>query len=180
MTKHVELILGGARSGKSALAEQRAQSLLESGLVKELIYVATAQSKDEEMAERIAHHRASRLSCWKVIECPWDIAPLIAALSPSQCALVDCLTLWLTYGLCEVEFPEYEKQRSQLLTALQDTKGKVILVSNEVGHGIVPMGALSRQFVDESGRLHQHIAAVADHVDFVMAGLVLNLKSEQK
>ncbi|KZN54078.1 bifunctional adenosylcobinamide kinase/adenosylcobinamide-phosphate guanylyltransferase [Pseudoalteromonas luteoviolacea] len=180
MTKHVELILGGARSGKSALAEQRAQSWLESGSVKELIYVATAQSKDEEMAERIAHHRASRLSCWKVIECPWDIAPIITALSPFQCALVDCLTLWLTYGLCEVEFPEYENQRSQLLKALQGTKGKVILVSNEVGHGIVPMGALSRQFVDESGRLHQHIAAVADHVDFVMAGLALNLKSEQK
>ncbi|AOT07263.1 bifunctional adenosylcobinamide kinase/adenosylcobinamide-phosphate guanylyltransferase [Pseudoalteromonas luteoviolacea] len=176
MTKHVELILGGARSGKSTLAEQRAQNWLESGSVKELIYVATAQSKDEEMAERIAHHQASRLSCWNVIECPWDIVPIIANLSSSQCALVDCLTLWLTHGLCEVEFAEYEKQKSQLVTALQVTKGKVILVSNEVGHGIVPMGALSRQFVDESGRLHQDIAAVADHVDFVMAGLALNLK----
>ncbi|MCG7549503.1 bifunctional adenosylcobinamide kinase/adenosylcobinamide-phosphate guanylyltransferase [Pseudoalteromonas sp. Of7M-16] len=176
MTRRVEFILGGARSGKSSMAEHRAQNWLASGNVQELIYVATAQSKDEEMARRIAHHKVNRDPCWQVIECPWHIAPIIAQLKPSQCVLVDCLTLWLTFGLCEVEWSEYQTQKKHLIDALLATSGSVILVSNEVGHGIVPLGELSRQFVDESGRLNQEIASIADHVDFVMAGLALNLK----
>ncbi|KZN33150.1 hypothetical protein N480_24820 [Pseudoalteromonas luteoviolacea S2607] len=180
MTGRVDLIIGGARSGKSTLAERRAEQWLSAGSVKELIYIATAQSKDDEMAARIARHQATRTELWQVHEAPWEIAELISQLAPEQCALVDCLTLWLTYGLCEVSEKEFYSNKRKLLDALKTTQGRVILVSNEVGHGIVPLGALSRRFVDESGWLNQDIAAIAKRVDFVMAGLPLNLKSERK
>ncbi|MBQ4813596.1 bifunctional adenosylcobinamide kinase/adenosylcobinamide-phosphate guanylyltransferase [Pseudoalteromonas luteoviolacea] len=180
MTKRVELIIGGARSGKSSLAECRAERWLSEGHVEELIYIATAQSKDNEMAARIAHHKATRSPVWQVQELPWEIADIIAQITPKQCVLIDCLTLWLTYGLCEVSESEFNNNKFKLLEALKTTQGSVILVSNEVGHGIVPMGELSRRFVDESGWLNQDIATIADRVDFVMAGLPLNLKSEIK
>ncbi|KZN46845.1 hypothetical protein N474_03720 [Pseudoalteromonas luteoviolacea CPMOR-2] len=176
MTGRVNLIIGGARSGKSALAESRAEQWLSEGRVNELIYIATAQSKDDEMAARIAHHKATRSPLWQVREAPWEIADIIAQLTSQQCALIDCLTLWLTFGLCEVTEREFFSNKQRLLDVLKATKGSVILVSNEVGHGIVPMGALSRRFVDESGWLNQDIAAIANSVDFVMAGLPLNLK----
>ncbi|MCF2859090.1 bifunctional adenosylcobinamide kinase/adenosylcobinamide-phosphate guanylyltransferase [Pseudoalteromonas sp. SMS1] len=180
MTGRIELIIGGARSGKSALAERRAEHWLGEGTAKELIYIATAQGKDDEMAARIAHHKVTRSNDWQVIEMPWRIAEIIAQLALHQCALIECLTLWLTYGLCEVSEAEFYHNKREVLDALSVTQGNVILVSNEVGHGIVPMGELSRRFVDESGRLNQDIAAIANRVDFVMAGIPLNLKSEIK
>jgi len=169
----VELILGGARSGKSRLAEARA---IESGL--DVIYIATAHhSDDEEMQARIAHHQQQRPSEWAVIEEPVELAKTLQKVDDEQaCVLVDCLTLWLTNLLLSEDKALFEKQVKALLNILPTLTAKVILVSNEVGHGIVPLGELNRRFVDESGRLHQRIAEIADQVDFVMAGLPMRLK----
>ena len=173
---HIQLFLGGARSGKSRLAEKTAVSLLDNGQVNDLLYLATAQAKDDEMAERISYHQSSRDARWQVIEEPWHLAREITATSKDTCILIDCLTLWLSYGLCEKNESEFIKQKQQLLEALNATPAHVILVSNEVGHGIVPLGKLSRTFVDQSGWLNQDIAEVANRVDFVMAGCVLRIK----
>ena len=169
----VELILGGARSGKSRLAESRAS---ESGL--EGVYIATAyQSDDEEMQARIEHHQQQRPAEWAVIEEPIELASVLTKLdSAARCVLVDCLTLWLTNLLLAEDEALFEQQIKALIEALPTLQSRVILVSNEVGHGIVPLGELNRRFVDESGRLHQRIAELADRVDFVMAGLPMRLK----
>lgn len=169
----VELILGGARSGKSRLAESRTS---ESGL--EGVYIATAyQSDDEEMQARIEHHQQQRPAEWAVIEEPIELASVLTQLdSATRCVLVDCLTLWLTNLLLAEDEALFEQQIKALIEALPMLQSRVILVSNEVGHGIVPLGELNRRFVDESGRLHQRIAELADRVDFVMAGLPMRLK----
>jgi len=165
------LILGGARSGKSALAERLAG---ESG---EVVYIATAQAGDEEMAARIAHHRAQRPSSWLSVEEPIDLASVLREHArEGRCLLVDCLTLWLSNLLGDVDEQRFQHERHRLLDTLPTLSGEVVMVSNEVGLGVVPMGALTRRFVDEAGRLHQSIAAISERVIFVAAGLPLVMK----
>lgn len=168
----LSLIIGGARSGKSALAERLAHAT-----GKPVTYVATAQARDAEMAARIAHHRARRPSTWTCVEEPIALAAALRAhAAADRCVLVDCLTLWLSNLLEAPDADGFGREREALLRALPGLPGDVILVSNEVGMGIVPMGALARRFVDESGRLHQALAAVCERVVFVAAGLPLALK----
>lgn len=169
-----ELILGGARSGKSALAESRA---MQSGLT--VTYIATALAGDDELAERIAHHRHRRPSNWHLVEEPLQLARVLSEqASPDHCLVVDCLTLWLSNLLGNDSHGDssFSDERAALIEVLPRLPGYVILVSNEVGLGIVPMGALTRRFCDESGRLHQELAAVCDRVTFVTAGLPMILK----
>jgi adenosylcobinamide kinase / adenosylcobinamide-phosphate guanylyltransferase len=166
------LILGGARSGKSTLAERMAEA---SG--RQLVYIATAQAGDEEMAERIAHHRARRSAQWLNVEEPVRLASVLRQHArEDRCLLVDCLTLWLSNLLCDADPACFERERDAVLDVLPHLPGDVLMVSNEVGMGIIPMGALSRRFVDEAGRLHQSIAAVSERVLFVAAGLPLVMK----
>lgn len=165
------LILGGARSGKSALAERLAAAC------GDVVYLATAQPLDGEMDARIAHHRARRPADWGCVEEPIALADALRAhAAPGRCVLVDCLTLWLSNVLAHPDGGAFERERSALLSALPGLEGTVLLVSNEVGLGVVPMGELSRRFVDEAGRLHQALGAVCERVAFVAAGLPLVLK----
>jgi len=165
-----ELILGGARSGKSALAERLAA---ESGLA--VVYVATATAGDAEMAARIAHHRERRPAGWGMVEEPLYLAAALQeAAAAERCLLVDCLTLWLNNVIADAAL--YRQERKALLQTLPGLPGRVILVSNEVGMGIVPLGELTRRYCDEAGRLHQELAQLCDRVSFVAAGLPLVLK----
>lgn len=164
----IELVIGGARSGKSGYAELQA---LESG--RAVTYIATAQALDAEMAQRIAHHRARRADDWSSVEEPVALADaLVRTAAPQACVLVDCLTLWLS----NVLLAEREDEIERFLAALPALPGSVVLVSNEVGWGIVPENALARRFRDEQGRLNQRVAALADRVTLVAAGLPLILK----
>jgi adenosylcobinamide kinase/adenosylcobinamide-phosphate guanylyltransferase len=166
------LILGGARSGKSALAERMAQASNHG-----VVYVATAQALDTEMAARIAHHRARRPAQWTCVEAPLALADTLRAQARAdRCVLVDCLTLWLSNLLGHADASAFERERNALLAALPQLPGQVLLVSNEVGMGVVPMGELTRRFVDETGRLHQALGAQCERVIFVAAGLPLFLK----
>lgn len=168
----IELILGGARSGKSKLAETKAA---ESNLP--VTYVATATVGDGEMSDRILRHKQQRPDHWGLIEEPLDLAQAISSLSDQpQCILIDCLTLWVTNWLMQENAPEFQKAKDALLTTLRQTSHHIIMVSNETGMGVIPMGNLSRQFVDESGWLHQDIAAQADEVVLTVAGLPMPLK----
>lgn len=195
-TMKVKLIIGGARSGKSSLAEQYAIS---SNMP--VTYIATAQAFDNEMQQRIQQHQQQRPQHWQVIESPLLLAKAIKtelikaqAVQEKRFVLVDCLTLWLSNCLCQpitesakenlanstVNIDYWTVERQQLLELLAEIQQQqllhIVLVSNEVGHGIVPMGALSREFVDQAGWLHQAIAKLAEQVEFVMAGLPLTLK----
>jgi adenosylcobinamide kinase/adenosylcobinamide-phosphate guanylyltransferase len=165
----LELILGGARSGKSRHAEHLAAASGQS-----VVYIATATAGDAAMAARIEHHRANRPRHWQTIEVPVRLAPVLREhAAVDRCLLVDCLTLWLSNCLVgEV----WDQQRRALLDVLPELPGIVLLVSNEVGQGVVPMGELSRQFVDEAGRLHQDLAGVCNRVTFVTAGIPQILK----
>ena len=180
----IELILGGARSGKSLLAEKRAR---ESALP--VTYIATARAEDGEMARRIAHHRARRPTDWTCVEAPLDLpGALVRHAAADRCLVVDCLTLWLANlffaGAAAaqaeageaIDCPLLSASTAALLEALPRLPGRVILVSNEVGWGIVPMQPLSRLFADEQGRLNQRVAAIADRATLVAAGLPLELK----
>ena len=196
----VHLILGGARSGKSSFAEKFAKDL-EQNEQSQVYYIATAQSLDGEMSARIKHHQEQRPDHWSLIESPIELANAIKKLivtdfehdknsnihldkskqQKPMTILVDCLTLWLTNCLCSVEKNSWLQEKKQFIDVLteyeQTSEINILLVSNEVGHGIVPMGELSRNFVDEAGWLHQDVAAIATRVDFVMAGIALSLKS---
>ena len=168
----IELILGGARSGKSLLAEKRA---LESGLA--VTCIATAEARDDETAQRIAHHQARRPTAWGLVEEPLHLAAALHAAAGERCLLVDCLTLWLSNLLfADDDGRLLAQETAALLELLPTLPGRVILVSNEVGLGIIPLGEVTRRFVDETGRLNQRIAAVAQRVTFVAAGLPLELK----
>ena len=165
------LILGGARSGKSAFAEREA---LATPAARRWSYIATGQAHDAEMAERIAHHRAHRDGRWQTVEAPLGLADAIAAHDAADAVvLVDCLTLWLSNALAADAWPA---ERDALLAVLPGCTARVLLVSNEVGSGVVPLGELSRAFVDEAGRLHQALAALCPRVSLVVAGLPLDLK----
>lgn len=165
------LVLGGQRSGKSAYAERLVES--QPGAC---VYLATAEARDAEMAERIQRHRARRGSRWSTIEAPLELAETLAeAAGPDRAVLVDCLTLWLS-NLLEAE-RDPEGERRLLVAALERLAGPVVLVSNEVGQGVVPDNALARAFVDHAGRLNQAVAGAADSVVFMAAGLPMTLKT---
>ena len=167
----VTLVLGGARSGKSAWAEARAVA---SGLSP--VYLATGEAGDDEMAERIAHHRARRGARWATVEEPLELATALADWSrPDRVVLIDCLTLWLANLMDAERDPEAEAER--LVATLAILRGPALLVSNEVGLGIVPDNPLARAFRDAAGRLNQRVAAAAQHVVFLAAGLPLTLKA---
>lgn len=171
----LQLILGGARSGKSRLAEKIA---LESGL--NVIYIATAQPLDEEMQERILHHQESRPREWQVIEEPLYLSEKLQEIdAQNQLILIDCLTLWMSNLLLQDASELQMSQCQKLLTILPNLKSEIILVSNETGLGVVPMGNISRKFIDESGRLHQQIGQIAQKVVFCIAGFPIILKEEK-
>lgn len=172
-----DLILGGARSGKSRIAEQLAQQYAHTHHLQ-LSYIATAAAGDGEMQERIALHQQQRGDSWQLIEEPLQLSVALQQHCTAQsCVLVDCLTLWLSNCLIE-SVDRYQQERDLLLKVLPVLPGKLIFVSNETGLGVVPMGQLTRQFVDEAGRLHQHLAAECDRVVFTVAGLPQILKGE--
>jgi len=167
-----ELILGGARSGKSKLAELEADA---SGLQQ--IYIATAQAGDAEMTQRIELHRQRRGDNWLLVEEPVDLAKVLKeAAREDTCILVDCLTLWLSNCLFCGDDEQWPRQRAALLEMLPQLPGQVIFVSNEISMGVVPMGEVTRQFVDEAGLLHQALAEICDRVTLSIAGLPHVLK----
>jgi adenosylcobinamide kinase/adenosylcobinamide-phosphate guanylyltransferase len=168
--ERLTLILGGARSGKSRHAER-----LITALPAPWIYIATAEALDAEMAERIARHRADRGPGWDTREAPYELPALLRAIGPTGTPiLVDCLTLWLSNLLCAER--DASVASDDLLDALEAVRGPLVLVSNEVGLGIVPDNALARAFRDAAGRLHQRIAERADRVILTVAGLPLTVK----
>lgn len=178
-----ELILGGARSGKSRFAERRAAQ--SGGAV---VYIATATAGDAEMAARIRSHRAGRPDSWRTVECPLRLAETLHAhAAPGRCLLVDCITLWLSNLLgfahrAGVEVDDVEQtfraEREALLETLPALPGHVILVSNDVGQGLVPADPHSRRFRDEAGWLHQALAERCERVHWVVAGLAQTLKGD--
>lgn len=169
-----ELVLGGVRSGKSRYAERQAHA---SGL--RVIYVATALAgADAELDERIRRHRSYRPAGWMTVEEPVALGEALRAHAAADCCLlVECLTLWLAHLLTSGSDERLLSERSSLLRALQEIAGRVILVGNETGLGIMPADALSRRFLDVSGELHQSLAASCDRVTLVVAGLPQPLKA---
>lgn len=167
----VTLVLGGASSGKSQYAER----LLDTP--GERVYLATATPDDEEMAERIEKHQLRRGLGWLTIEEPLDIAAIILEKSGDYPILVDCLTLWAMNILTEKS--DTSKELIRLHSALKKTAGPVILVSNEIGLGVVPGDSLSRAFVELQGQINQSVALVAECVVFISAGLPLILKDKK-
>ncbi|OUM04581.1 bifunctional adenosylcobinamide kinase/adenosylcobinamide-phosphate guanylyltransferase [Pseudomonas syringae] len=168
----LQLILGGARSGKSRLAEKLAA---DSAL--NVIYIATSQPLDGEMNQRVASHRARRPDHWGLVEEPVELARVLRDnAAPDRCLLVDCLTLWLT-NLLMLDSPErLVQEREALLDSLAGLPGEIIFVSNETGLGVVPLGELTRRYVDEAGLLHQALAECCQRVVLTVAGLPLTLK----
>lgn len=179
------LILGGARSGKSLFGETLAS---QSG--KQVIYIATSHRGDDEMHARIEHHRQGRAADWITVEEPLALGASILKYSAADRVLiVDCLTLWLTNLLFAedtafpdigvIELPEiFHRERAHFLQALEQVTGELILISNEVGLGVVPQGAISRCFADEAGRLNQAVAQRCGRVLLIAAGLPLVLKDD--
>lgn len=166
------LILGGMRSGKSRLAERLAH---DSDL--SVIYIATASAGDAEMATRIAHHRATRTAEWPTVEAPLALADALQRhAAPGRLLLVDCLTLWLTNLLLDADPQRQPRERDALLALLPELPGDIVMVGNETGMGVVPLGELTRRYCDEAGRLHQDVAALAERVILTVAGLPLYLK----
>ena len=170
------LVLGGARSGKSHYAEQLALASH-----KEVIYIATGSAGDDEMQARIEKHQAARPKYWQTIEEPVLLADVIERYANTHhCLLVDCLTLWLSNILFDSQGNYQEdvflQQKQALLNELPHIHADIILVSNEVGSGIIPIDSMSRRFVDEAGRLHQQLAKLCSHVTLVTAGLAQQLK----
>ena len=176
----IHFVLGGARSGKSRHAEACAAQAQARGA--QVVYLATAWAGDDEMRERIARHRADRPAGWSTVEVPVAPRALAEALrrhaGAGTCVLVDCLTLWMTQ-LCfpPADLPPQDAAAAAeaLFDALDGLEGEVVLVSNEMGWGVTPLGREAREFVDQMGRLHQRLAARADRVTLVVAGLPLSL-----
>ncbi|MEQ8480451.1 MAG: bifunctional adenosylcobinamide kinase/adenosylcobinamide-phosphate guanylyltransferase [Hoeflea sp.] len=168
--RKVTLVLGGARSGKSAFAEDLVERASASRL-----YLATGQAWDEEMRTRISAHKDRRGKGWETVEAPLELtATLVSGARPDRPVLVDCLSLWVTNLMLGEH--DIEAAFGELAQALPDLEGPVVFVSNEVGLGIVPDNAMARAFRDHAGRLHQQIARLADEVHFVAAGLPLKMK----
>ncbi|WP_421856237.1 bifunctional adenosylcobinamide kinase/adenosylcobinamide-phosphate guanylyltransferase [Marinomonas sp.] len=166
------LVLGGVRSGKSAFAQEQVAA---SG--KPVCYVATSQVWDD-MADRIRQHKDNRPSEWQLIEEPLALASVLNSLnSPYQAVIVECFTLWITNLLCLEDETRLQEEKQALLKAVEAFEGDLVLVSSEVGLGIMPMNALARRFGDEAGAMNQALAKLTDRVTFVAAGLPLPLKS---
>lgn len=167
------LIVGGVRSGKSRHAEELA--VRHGGPVA---LIATATAGDEEMAVRIAAHRARRPGHWRVMEEPIALGRALLELArPGSVVIIDCLTLWLTNILMQSDGRLLQQESDALLAAVQSAAGSVILVSNEVGSGIVPINELARRFTDATGSLHQRLAQACDQVVWMVAGLPLTVKA---
>ena len=170
VTPSLQLILGGARSGKSAYAERLAK---DSELP--VVYVATAQAFDDEMRARIKQHQDDRPDHWQSIEVSCELPQALLKRSHSgNVVLVDCLTLWLMNLMYQQK--DIHQSVTDLLHALTQVKGRVIMVSNEITMGVVPMGKESRLYVDELGRLHQRIAQAAEQVTLMVAGIPMAVK----
>jgi adenosylcobinamide kinase/adenosylcobinamide-phosphate guanylyltransferase len=167
----VTLVLGGARSGKSAFAQRAAEAAAADGRP---ILIATGQAFDDEMRERIARHRLDRGDLWSTVEAPLDLAGALGTFTEKEVVVVDCLTLWLSNHMLAEH--DLSSERARLIEAIRDCRARLWLVSNEVGWGVVPESALGRRFRDEAGRLHQDIAAAADAMFLIVAGLPLSLK----
>jgi adenosylcobinamide kinase / adenosylcobinamide-phosphate guanylyltransferase len=185
-----ELILGGQKSGKSRRAEQLASAWLEQSPRHRAVLIATAHAGDDEMRERIARHRqdrAARVPDMLTIEEPLALADAITQhASPQTLVLIDCLTLWLTNALFPSASLESNRplaqdlpaQAATFLIAIENSPGPVVVVSNEIGLGVIPMGQQTREFVDILGRLNQDVAQVCERVTFMAAGLPLTLKGQ--
>lgn len=176
MGKRLTLILGGARSGKSSFAQALAQ---ERG-GEEVWFVATAQAHDDEMQARIAHHRTSRPATWRTLESPRDVARALAATPSARVVILDCVTLWVSNVLLAEESTVIEtmmREVDELLAWYYVSSSELIIVSNEVGLGIVPDNALARAYRDLLGAVNQKIAEVADEVFWLVAGLPIEIKS---
>lgn len=173
----IHLVLGGVRSGKSRFAEQCCEQLSAQG--RPVVYVATATVREDvEMQSRISRHRERRPDHWQTLEEPLSLAASLAAIRDDQSiVLVDCLTLWVTNLLLLENEPRMEQEIADLLAFLKQTDQDVLMVSNEVGLGVLPMGDLTRRYCDVAGDLHQDIAALADEVTLVVAGLPQTLKA---
>jgi len=168
--RHITLVLGGARSGKSSYAEDLIRAT-----PPPWTYIATAQAFDDEMQHRLDHHRSRRDERWRTVEEPLELCQLLNRHSPKKGAvLIDCLTLWLSNILLSGR--DTERASAELIDALQNAQGRIVIVSNEVGFGIVPDNRLAREFRDAQGWLNQAVARVADQVVLVAAGLPLTLK----
>lgn len=167
------LIIGGARSGKSshALALAEAAAARRGG---QPVMIATAQALDEEMSERIARHRAERGPSWRTVEAPMELAAALRQAGAGDCAVIDCLTLWLS-NLMFAE-ADLSRETDALLDAAAACPAELVMVTNEVGMGIVPENALARRFRDEAGRLNRRVADSADAVIVMFAGQALRLK----
>jgi adenosylcobinamide kinase/adenosylcobinamide-phosphate guanylyltransferase len=180
--RHV--ILGGARSGKTAHAISLAKSLSTQKKF-EVTYVATAQPLDAEMRHRISLHRAERPANWHTLEAPGGLAQAVAKLPADHIIVIDCMTLWLSNALLQdfredapsATLPTWERERADFLQWLNATNNPVLLISNEVGAGIVPLSAVSRRFQDEQGRLNQALAAICEQVTLVVAGIAVPIKA---
>lgn len=169
MAAKFSLVLGGAASGKSAFAEDLVQR---SGRPK--TYIATARIWDDEMRAKVDRHIEMRGAGWATVEAPLDLGPALAGLAQNDVALVDCATMWLTNHM--MEDTDLTKAEATLFRAIEACPAEIVMVSNEVGHGIVPENALSRRFVQAQGMLNQRLAARADLVVNVIAGLPHVLK----
>jgi adenosylcobinamide kinase/adenosylcobinamide-phosphate guanylyltransferase len=179
------LNLGAARSGKKSHALALARSMA-APRYRQVTYVATAQALDGEMEHRIAVHRAERPADWATVEAPLKLVEALVAIDSRSIVIVDCMTLWLS-NLLITDFkedaptaplPAWSEQRAELLRWLARFGGDILLVSNEVGAGIVPMSAMARRFQDEQGRLNQAVAAECDRVTLVVAGIPLGIKPQ--
>lgn len=187
----ITFVLGGARSGKSTYAEQLAVAS-----ARPVTYIATACGADDEFAARIAHHRARRPAHWELVEAGADLAGALRdADGGDRCVLIDCLTLWLANLLCPIDFADANAPADSPLhapgalaaetltahldafeAALAAAQGKIIVVSNEIGLGVVPLGSVTRRYVDELGRLNQRVASLAKHATLMVAGLPVAVK----
>ena len=179
----IHFVLGGARSGKSRFAERQTLALAETQ-DKQLVYIATATVIDTEMDSRISKHQYDRGDNWQLIECPLALAEKLTDLDKNKVYLLDCLTLWLNnqlYAVDEASRPEQSQhlqtQIDKLIVSLKSSTADLIIVSNEIGLGVVPMGESTRLYVDYCGWLNQKVADVADKVTLVTAGIPLCLKS---
>jgi adenosylcobinamide kinase / adenosylcobinamide-phosphate guanylyltransferase len=178
------LILGGARSGKTAHAIALAKSLATERNAA-VTYVATAQPLDEEMQHRIALHRAERPATWRTLEAPARLAQALVAQDTRGILVIDCMTLWLSNALLQdfrddsptAALPTWDAERAGFMQWLDGMRGDVLLISNEVGAGIVPLAPLSRRFQDEQGRLNQALAARCEQVTLVVAGIPVTIKA---
>ncbi len=171
MHPNLTFVLGGAASGKSSFAEQLVVSL-----GKKRVYLATSQVFDDEMKNKVQKHVARRGAGWESIEAPLDLSDALARLGADQVCLIDCATMWLSNNLLAEN--DLEQAQAELLEAVQNCPAQIFIVSNEVGHGIVPDNALARKFREAQGRLNISLAAQADLVVQVTAGLPLVLKGQ--